>query len=332
MVLLAPLLPLLVLGQVYRWVDKAGEEHFTNDRSSVPKGAKILPFEPGEPDVAIGNLDPSPPASPKPPEPAPAPAPPEPRPSLAKRRDDVEPNATVTLGELPRSLKQGDAEIILGAVQHALDSPRLKTFGGLRKTIRLDVIEKATDPRMGGTPEWAAGFAVSSTQVYLLSPYIGAVGFGRPRNWAEIALHEIAHAQQAQWSGTAAVPRWFKEGYAMYVADEEDSVSLEDISWWAISKGDGAPLSYAFKPGARRPILRGAERADHAGMDYGLSYQGVKLMVAVKGVGAVSSLLRAMKDGLTFDAAFKQAIGLELKDFEALLLEQLRPHFHERAE
>ena len=65
MLLLAALLPILVLGQVYRWVDKAGEEHFTNDRLSVPKGAKVLPFEPAEPDVAIGTLD-APPPTPRP--------------------------------------------------------------------------------------------------------------------------------------------------------------------------------------------------------------------------------------------------------------------------
>ena len=331
MLLLAPLLPLLVLGQVYRWVDKAGEEHFTNDRTTVPKGAKVLPFEPGEPDVAIGN-----PARPAAPAEVPAAAstapvktPPT---SLAKRRDDVDPDATVELGELPRSLKQGDAEVILGAVQRALESQRLKTFGGLRKTVHLDLIERADDPRLGRMPEWAVGFAVSATQVYLLSPYIGAVGYGRPRNWGEIALHEIAHAQQAQWSGTSPVPRWFKEGYAMYVATEEPAVSLEDVAWWAIQKGEGAPLSNAFKPGATRPELRGAERADHAGYDYTMSYEAVKLMVTTKNEAAIFTLLRGLRDGLDFNAAFKKAMGLELRDFEALLLERLKPHFHQRAE
>jgi hypothetical protein len=321
--------PLLVLGQVYRWVDTAGEEHFTNDRSSIPKSAKVLPFEPGEADVSIGTVDEAPQ---KPARAHERPPPPPPSRATPREEEEDEPDATVTLSPLPKSLKPGDAEILLGAVQQALDSPRLRAFGGLLKTIHLDVIEKSDDPRLRGAPEWAGGLAVSPTQVYLLSPYIGAVGYGRPRYWAQMTVHEVAHAQSFQWAGAKPMPRWFMEGYAMYVSTQEAGASQEDVAWWAIAKGEGAPLTNAFKAGPARPMLRGGERADQALMDYSMSLRGLELMVKTRGESSVALLLKGMRDGLDFSAAFKKAMGLDLRAFEALFLETLKPDFHDRAQ
>ena len=229
-------------------------------------------------------------------------------------------------------MKAGDAQVLLTAVQFALDSPKLKAFGGLLKTIQLDVIEKSDDVRLRGAPEWAGGFAVSATQVYLLSPYIGQVGYGKPRQWSQMTLHEVAHAQQRQWSGSRQVPRWFVEGYAVYVSGEELGASREDVAWWAIERGQGTPLTNAFRPGAGRAVLRGAERADHALMDYGLAAEGVRLMVATRNEGAVAAVLEGLHEGLEFDAAFKRAMGVEIKEFEVQLLASLRPDFHQRAQ
>lgn len=313
--LFLPLIPLLALGQVYRWVDKTGEQHFTNDRSTIPKGAKVLPFEPQEPNVSIGNVrDDAQPAE----ESAPR-APPAVVESKTVERAEPKDAPTIVLDALPKSLKPGDAEVLLSAVQQAIESPKLKALGGLRKTVHLTLIEKQDDPKLRHTSSLAVGFAGSPTQVYLLSPYIGVVGYGRPRPWAAIALHEVAHAQMFQSTGSKRVPRWFTEGYAMYVANEEGYASSEDIAYLAIEKGGGEPLSNAFS---------GPDTLQA----YALSLEALKLMVGTRGEAGVAALLREMYRGQEFEAAFQKAMGLSVRELEAALLARLKPYFHARAQ
>jgi len=316
--LLAPLVPLLLLGQVYRWVDKSGETHFTDDRNSIPKGVKAMPFEPGEPDVSLGSV----------PESSPVAAPPLPLKGKSTERAPAPeaPRAeapTLVLDPLPASLKGGDAEILLNAVQQAIESPRLKSLGGLRKTVHLNVIEKQDDPRLAHLNSLAVGFAGSATQIFLLSPYIGVVAYGRPRPWAEIVLHEVAHAQQFQFTGPQRVPRWFAEGYAMFVAGQQAYASKEDMAWWAIEKGSGAPLSTSFS---------GAGGLDYTLTHYALALEALTLMIETRGEPGVAALLRDMRDGQSFEAAFRKGQGMTVSELEALLLARLKPHFHTRGQ
>ncbi len=315
--------------QMYRWVDKGGEAHFTNDRASIPKGAKVQPYELGESGIAIDAEKKAPEegASPPPPPGRKAPSTPGPRRALKEE------SPRLLLGALPKNSRPGDEETFAAGVETAASSAKLKAFGGLLQSIHIDFIEDARDPRLTLVPEWAAGFALSATQVYLLSPYVGPIRLSQPTLWARMTVHEVAHAQQMQLTQAKLTPRWFSEGYAMYVAGDDPGASLEDVAWWAIARGGGAALSNAFAAGPTRPTLRGGERADHAMMDYRLSLEGVKLMVARRGERAVAALLRLMHDEPAgFSEAFAKAMGLELKDFEMLLIEELKPHYHQRAE
>ncbi len=149
-----------------------------------------------------------------------------------------------------------------------------------------------------------------------------------------MVLHyELAHAQQYQWSGAQNVPRWFAEGYAMYVAEDEPAASPADIAWWAIRHGDGAPLQNAFSAASpARPQVRGHERADHALMDYGLSLEAVTLLVKLGQESGISLLLRTLSENVPFAQAFQRTFRMELPEFERLLLAKLRPAYQERAE
>lgn len=50
-----------LLGQtVYTWTDKNGEEHFTDDPSSIPKGVKAKTMQPGEVETVRSSDEPSP--------------------------------------------------------------------------------------------------------------------------------------------------------------------------------------------------------------------------------------------------------------------------------
>jgi hypothetical protein len=50
-------LVLVVLSQVFVWTDSRGEQHFTDDRSSIPRGAKVRTTDGAELSVVSSGLD-----------------------------------------------------------------------------------------------------------------------------------------------------------------------------------------------------------------------------------------------------------------------------------
>jgi len=301
--------------------------HYTDNPASIPRGVKATTTE-GAPISEISGA--RRPALKAPPAPAPGQRPP---PASEHADDDDEPTPSIVLGPLPTSLKPGDREILEGAVEAARASPRLARAGGLRRSLAVDLIERADDPRLVGVPEWSGGFAVSARQVYLLSPYLGAVGGGRPRAWNEMTLHEVAHAQQQQWTGNAPVPRWFREGYAQYVSGEQPRASASDVAWWATRHGGAAPLLNTWNSVGKGPVTVGhASRADHALFAYGVSLEGVLLLVDLGGDGALRALLEAMHRGASFEAALEATLGVDERELERRFLERVRPAYGQRAE
>jgi hypothetical protein len=332
-VLAAALLPVVLLTQVYQWTDASGQLHFTDDLATVPRGVRVT-TPAGEPVQVLSPQRPTP--APGATSPGPRAAPPkegrshdEDGPGVRSGESAVRPRLrdeaapVVRLGRLPPDLRPGDAELLQGAVAAAQASAALRAFGGLRWSIAVDVVASAEQLRRFGVPEWAGGFAVSPRQVYLLSPYLGVASHGRPRPWHQLALHEVAHAQQQQWTGAAEVPRWFREGYAMYVAAEAPGASPSDVAWWAVRHGGSAPLQRTWDD---------ARRADRALFAYGVSLEGVQLLVTVAGEDGVRRLLQAMRDGQPFAGAFRHATGEDLATFERRFLEGVRPRYQERGE
>jgi hypothetical protein len=226
-------------------------------------------------------------------------------------------------------LKPGDETVLREAVAAAVGSDRLQALGGLRRSVHLEVLDTISDVQRLGAPEWAGGFCTGPTRIYLLSPYIGLGGGGRPRPWNEMALHELAHAQLRQWAGSTALPRWFNEGYAMYVARQDPYASPSDIAWWAIRFGGERPLANTWStPSAARP----PPALSQVTFAYGVSNEGVRFYAEAFGEPSLKGLLRALHEGSPFELAFERASGLELREFERRFIEHLRPAFHDRAE
>jgi hypothetical protein len=313
------LLTLLVLGQVYVWTDARGEQHFTDDLGAVPKGVTVRTSDGDEISVvpATGSARKLPASKAGTGEPS------------AKPADDAELHPTLELKPLPSSLKPGDDAVLREAVVRALRLERLAAMGGLRRTVFLEVLDSMDEVRRRGAPEWAGGFTTGPTQVYLLSPAIGTLTGGRPRDWDEMTAHELAHAQLWQWAG-GQQPRWFKEGYAMWVASQAPHASTEDIAWWAVRHGGPRPLSAAWN--APHPTTAPIGERVQVIDSYGVSCEGLRFFVERFGAGALRAVVTGMQEGARFADAFRAASGQSEEAFEQAFLEHLRPAFHERAE
>ncbi|MEW6435321.1 MAG: DUF4124 domain-containing protein [Myxococcota bacterium] len=93
-----------LLGQtIYTWTDKNGEEHFTDDPSSIPRGVKAKTMAPGEVETVLSSDEPAPP------KPA---AQPPPKPVVIVAEGDAGVPAPVdTCAQAREALRQAEAEL-----------------------------------------------------------------------------------------------------------------------------------------------------------------------------------------------------------------------------
>jgi len=202
-----------------------------------------------------------------------------------------------------------DAPASLGAEVHRLE--RLDP-ARLQAVVRLVGIEVPGPPIRvvlapedsavaRNTPSWIPAFAAG--EVIVILP-------GRTLSYPhetleEVLQHEVAHVLVARAAGHRPVPRWFHEGVALLA---ERTWSLGERTRFAYELAAGSAVS----PGELDALFQGdvasVERA------YSLSNAFVRDLVGTYGPDLPARVLRAMKAGRDFDAAFVQATGVTVND------------------
>lgn len=136
----------------------------------------------------------------------------------------------------------------------------------------------------------------------------GSVDLQSPRTWSrgrasddalgQILAHEFTHCVVFQAAGrtweSEAIPGWFQEGIATVTAGERHP-----------------------RGGVRMRPVAGA--AHPAGPDYDLADSAFRYLLARYGEERVRSLLVRLGEGRGFPLAFRDALGVELMQFEAEL-------------
>lgn len=312
---------------IFHWVDADGQDHFTNELTAVPKRyrakamkAAALDGDRDEPvaaavadagtsgDSAFTRTNPPPPE----------------KPVVLKRPTEPEPTArtsgTIVLGPMPDTISATDQAVIRRAVATVTAGSAFVWLGGLREDVRVDVVASDAELAAHGAPAWAGGFATSSTQVFLCGPSVGALAI-RPRPYVEVLTHEVAHAVQLQLTGRVHLPRWFTEGFAMYVAGDDSAAALDDLAWFS-HQTKGRPLEAAFGQ------LKSREDVVTA---YGMATYGFRKLIEKTGRSGMVDLLESIREGTAFEAALQKHAGLSLAELDGAVAESLAPHFHERA-
>jgi type IV secretory pathway VirB10-like protein len=112
-------LAIALLGQtIYTWTDKDGEEHYTDDPTSIPKGVKAKTMAPGEVEMVQSSPEPTEVAPPKP-TPLPTPdagVPPKPKVNTCERAKKRVADAEANLAEarkLSATPPQRDCQAVL---------------------------------------------------------------------------------------------------------------------------------------------------------------------------------------------------------------------------
>jgi hypothetical protein len=142
---------------------------------------------------------------------------------------------------------------------------------------------------------------------------IGSVDLQSPRSWSrgratdealtQILAHELTHCALFQVVGRARdIPAWFQEGMASVAAGEHHTLARAD----AVS-------------------VRSALLASDPRLFYGSADRAFRVLVQRSGDAGVRRLLSRLGEGRPFPAAFQDATGLTVTDFEADLASRLAP-------
>ncbi len=150
--------------------------------------------------------------------------------------------------------------------------------------------------------------------------YLNCEGIERkPFESVSITLrHEVSHliVGEVMRRGYRRVPLWFDEGVAVWTSGK---VPLYDA-------GD---YQRAVAAGTLRPLAELADQFPLGHVERGIAYEqsesAVRFLAKSHGDEAIIAILQAAGRGVEFDAAFHQAVGMDLAAFERRWLEAIRP-------
>jgi hypothetical protein len=154
-------------------------------------------------------------------------------------------------------------------------------------------------------PSWTGGQAFPDQNIVILGISASDLDWGR-----DAIVHELTHVLVGHltFSCLGDVPTWLNEGLAVYSEGELDRASqrqLEDAI-----RDDSLLTVRSLNSGF-------SEIPDKAFLSYSQSYSVTEFLVETHGQGKMTSLLLALRDGLTIDEALVQTYGFNVDGLEA---------------
>ena len=159
----------------------------------------------------------------------------------------------------------------------------------------------------------ATGMPPRSRVVGLATFPAGAIhidGTGLLASIEKVVPHEVGHVMVARALGPAlpALPTWFNEGIAEYVAGET-AAQVDPI--WVQAVGGGSSLDLADLDAAI------GERGEQAGLAYAESASIVNFLVAERGEAVIADLIRSLARTRDFERSLQEVTGWRTSELES---------------
>jgi hypothetical protein len=147
-----------------------------------------------------------------------------------------------------------------------------QVFGAPRDRLPLTLFCRTAMCKMTfGAPAASAGasdlgFArdgLVTKEGYLATPVV--VATGPVPNTAKILTHELVHAEMKSWAPYDALPTWFNEGMATWVADEPDCRAAPQVSAFDVRQLDTKAKWQAHLAGGGGTLRTYCQARDAAG-------------------------------------------------------------------
>jgi hypothetical protein len=153
-------------------------------------------------------------------------------------------------------------------------------------------------------PSWTGGQAFPDQNIVILGISKSELDWGK-----DAITHELTHVLVGHltFSCLGDVPTWLNEGLAVYSEGGLDSASQQQLD--DAIKDDTLLTVRSLSSGF-------SEVADKAYLSYSQSYSIVKFLVEAHGQDKMTSLLVALRDGLTIDEALIKTYGFDVDGLE----------------
>lgn len=178
-------------------------------------------------------------------------------------------------------------------------------FLGIKAPQKIRVIIAATETQMreavgskGRVEQWIAGMAMPGRNLVIISTRGNEVFSSR-----EVFLHELGHIYLHIAVNNRTVPRWFDEGFAMYVSGEPVLNRLKTML-------PAAALDNLFPFRDLTGHFPSKEPAVQ--MAYAQSMMFVRHLFNVYGRISMLALIKNLGAGQGFDNAFRRSFGVDL--------------------
>ena len=179
---------------------------------------------------------------------------------------------------------------------------------GLKADVPIDIYIYANTDDLKESilyePSWAGGQAFSDQNIVILGISPNDLDWGR-----DAIVHELTHVLVGHltFSCLGDVPTWLNEGLAVYSEGELDQASQHQLE--AAIRDDTLLTIRSLSSGF-------SEVSDKAYLSYSESYSITKFLIETYGQDKMTSLLVALRDGLTIDEALQQTYGFRVDGLE----------------
>ncbi len=170
-----------------------------------------------------------------------------------------------------------------------------------RITIKIAATQQQMMDAIGAhhrVESWIAGMAIPAQDLVIISARGNEVFSAR-----EVFLHELGHIYLHIAVGHRPIPRWFDEGFAMYVSGEPALQRLKTLLPAAAMNNLFSLHDLTKHFPSRQPAVQVA---------YAESMMFVRHLFNVYGRPSILNLIKGLHQGLPFDAAFRRAFGVDL--------------------
>ncbi|MFH1891692.1 MAG: hypothetical protein ABIK83_03310 [Candidatus Zixiibacteriota bacterium] len=197
-----------------------------------------------------------------------------------------------------------DAEEILGDTV----APRISVH-------IVDTRQEFNQMIRGGMPDWGVGCAIPSRNLIVV---LSSRSSEYEQSFAEILRHEWGHIALRHKIGSAYLPRFLDEGFAMDFAGQWNT-------GLAVTLAKAQLMGTLFR-------LRSIDRVNffnssEAQIAYAQSYQAMKYISSAYDNSSFLILLDQLKRGISLDPAMYSAIGADFDTFESEYTKYLEQHY-----
>jgi hypothetical protein len=154
-------------------------------------------------------------------------------------------------------------------------------------------------------PDYAAGVAYSDLGLILLT--IAPVDLNSRHNLDEIFRHELAHVALHDAMDGQPIPRWFNEGFAIFVSGEGSVVRLQTL--WT------ATLADTLLPLGKLESVFPAD-ATTASIAYAQAADVLRFLVRREDRHRFANFMARLRRGQSFEQALQNAYGTDLAMLE----------------